>query len=171
MTMLWFNSTGSCHLRDSEFRNPEKLCSWNPKSWALESRIHWQRLEYSTFNPVFTALNPESKTVLDYLTWGEMQSAPGEMVMSDSDWRYQRITKSSTSRSSPILSLFPLFPFPAVTVIWASPRFGHPHPHIPSVLGIPGGGCPKRSSLRLCLNYFRLGNSRDCQSRIYGWIV
>ena len=39
MTMLWFNSTGSCHLRDSEFRNPEKLCSWNPKSWALESRI------------------------------------------------------------------------------------------------------------------------------------
>ena len=32
----------------------------------------------------------------------------------------------------------------AVTVIWASPRFGHPHSHIPSVLGIPGGGCPKR---------------------------
>ena len=25
----------------------------------------------------------------------------------------------------------------AVTVIWASPRFGHPHSHIPSVLGIP----------------------------------
>ena len=26
---------------------------------------------------------------------------------------------------------------PGVTVIWASPRFGHPNSHIPSVLGIP----------------------------------
>ena len=25
----------------------------------------------------------------------------------------------------------------AVTVIWASPRFGHPHSHIPSILGMP----------------------------------
>ena len=33
---------------------------------------------------------------------------------------------------------------PAVTAFWASPRFGHPHSQIPSVLGIPGGGCPKR---------------------------
>ena len=41
----------------------------------------------------------------------------------------------------------------AVTAFWASPRFGHPHSHIPSVLGIPGGGCPKRWWLRLCLNY------------------
>lgn len=32
----------------------------------------------------------------------------------------------------------------AVTAFWASPRFGHPHSHIPSVLRIPGGGCPKR---------------------------
>ena len=31
-----------------------------------------------------------------------------------------------------------------VTAFWASPRFGHPHSQIPSVLGIPGGGCPKR---------------------------
>ena len=31
-----------------------------------------------------------------------------------------------------------------VTAFWASPRFGHPHSHIPCVLGIPGGGCPKR---------------------------
>ena len=59
-----------------------------------------------------------------------------------------------------------------VTAFWASPRFGHHHSHIPSVLGIAGGGCPKRRSLRLCLNYFRLGRSREyCQSRIYGWIV
>ena len=49
-----------------------------------------------------------------------------------------------------------------VTAFWVSPRFGHPHSHIPSVLGIPGGGGPKRWSLR---------KSRDCQSRIYGWIV
>ena len=34
--------------------------------------------------------------------------------------------------------------YPPVTVFWASPRFGHPHSQIPSVLGIPGGGCPKR---------------------------
>ena len=33
---------------------------------------------------------------------------------------------------------------PAVTAFWVSPRFGHPHSQIPSVLGIPGGGCPKR---------------------------
>ena len=26
---------------------------------------------------------------------------------------------------------------PGVTAFWASPRFGHPHSHIPSVLGIP----------------------------------
>ena len=35
-------------------------------------------------------------------------------------------------------------PLGGVTAFWASPRFGHPHSHIPSVLGIPGGGCPKR---------------------------
>ena len=31
-----------------------------------------------------------------------------------------------------------------VTAFWASPRFGHPHSQIPSVLGISGGGCLKR---------------------------
>ena len=55
--------------------------------------------------------------------------------------------------------------------IAVSQWYGHPHSQIPSLLGIPGLGCPKRWSLRLCLNYFRLGKSRDCQSRIYGWIV
>ena len=34
--------------------------------------------------------------------------------------------------------------FGAVAAFWASPHFGHPHSHIPSVLDIPGGGCPKR---------------------------
>ena len=52
-----------------------------------------------------------------------------------------------------------------VTVIWASLRFGHPHSHIPNLLGIPGGGCPKRWSLRLCLNYFRLGKVEIAQKK------
>ena len=32
----------------------------------------------------------------------------------------------------------------AVTVIWASSRSRHHPSHIPKVLGIRGGGCPKR---------------------------
>ena len=32
----------------------------------------------------------------------------------------------------------PLWRWGGVTVIWASLHFGHPHSHIPSVLGIPG---------------------------------
>ena len=96
-----------------------------------------------------------------------------------SDFAFLSTAKSGKSRiKNPFLDqprpqgAFPwLWWWGGVTAFWASPRFGHPHSHIPSVLGIPGGGCPKRWSLRLCLNYFRLGKSRDCQSRIYGWIV
>ena len=48
-------------------RNPYK--DLNP-----ESKFHWHRLESSTWNPGSTAWNPESKTVLDSLTWGRAGS-------------------------------------------------------------------------------------------------
>ena len=87
-----------------------------------------------------------------------------------SDFAFLSTAKSGKSRiKNPFLDqprpqgAFPwLWWWGGVTAFWASPRFGHPHSHIPSVLGIRGGGCPKRWSLRLCLNYFRLGKSRDC---------
>ena len=37
-----------------------------------ESKFYWQRLAFSTWNLESIAWNPESKTVLDSLTWGEM---------------------------------------------------------------------------------------------------
>ena len=48
---------------ESGIRNPYK--DLNP-----ESKFHWHRLESSTWNSESTAWNPESKTVLDSLTWG-----------------------------------------------------------------------------------------------------
>ena len=76
--------------------NPEcgKICLWNPEpgrfylwnldSWVLESGIplsigirnpeakfYWQILESSNCNPESTTWSPESKTVLDSLTWGD----------------------------------------------------------------------------------------------------
>ena len=50
-------------------RNPTN--DWNP-----ETNFHWQRLESSTWNSESTAWNPESKTVLDFLTWGETDLRP-----------------------------------------------------------------------------------------------
>ena len=48
----------------------------NPTNdWNPESKFHWQILESSIWNiirnPESTAWNPEFKTVLDFLTWGE----------------------------------------------------------------------------------------------------
>ena len=45
-------------------RNPSN--EWNP-----EPKFHWQRLGSSTWYPQFTTWNPESKTVLDSLSWDE----------------------------------------------------------------------------------------------------
>ena len=45
-------------------RNPTNDC--NP-----EFKFHWQKLESSTLNLESTAWTPESKTVLDLLTWGD----------------------------------------------------------------------------------------------------
>ena len=61
--------------------NPENFCWYNPESWALESRIQLkesiicQRLESGSKlhwggiqNPGSSIRNPQSKTILDYLT-------------------------------------------------------------------------------------------------------
>ena len=55
---------------------------WNPESWALEPGIQLKEYEIpltigiripssTDKNPESTAWNPEPKTVLDYLTWGD----------------------------------------------------------------------------------------------------
>ena len=54
-------------------RNPTN--DWNP-----ESKFHWQRLKSSTLNPESTALNPESKTVLDSVAWGDSLFNVGELL-------------------------------------------------------------------------------------------
>ena len=43
------------------------------RTWNPESKFHWQRLESSTWNPESGAWNPESKNVLDSLTWGDQR--------------------------------------------------------------------------------------------------
>ena len=63
---------------NSGFWNPE-YSSRNLKSqndWNRDSKFHWQRLESSTRNPESTALNPESKAVLEPFTWGESEVLP-----------------------------------------------------------------------------------------------
>ena len=47
-----------------------------------ESKVHWQRLESSSWNPESMACNPESKTVLDSLTWTYTASLPGSLSRS-----------------------------------------------------------------------------------------
>ena len=83
------------HVRKSGFQNPGIFCLWNPESGNVllvefgilglgirnavqgnrnptndcnpESKFQWQGLEYSTWNP-------ECKTILGSLTWGEWES-------------------------------------------------------------------------------------------------
>ena len=46
---------------------------WNPtKEWNTESKFYWQRLQSSNWNPESMAWNPECKTVLDSLIWGDL---------------------------------------------------------------------------------------------------
>ena len=54
-------------------RNPTN--DWNP-----ESKFHWQRLKSSTLDPESTAWNPESKTVLDSVAWGDSLFNVGELL-------------------------------------------------------------------------------------------
>ena len=41
-------------------------------NWNWESKFHWQRLESSTCNPESVTWNPESQTIVDSLTWGDL---------------------------------------------------------------------------------------------------
>ena len=87
-------------VRESRFWNPGNLHSWNLESgnillmesgilgfgirntaqgiwnptnyWNSESKFYWQIPESGTWNPESTVRNPESKTVLDSLPWGNM---------------------------------------------------------------------------------------------------
>ena len=52
----------------------EIFCQWNPESRALESGIQLKESGIQvalTKDPESTAWNPESKTVLDFLSYGE----------------------------------------------------------------------------------------------------
>ena len=78
----------SPHVRESGFCNSGNFCLWNLESWVLEFGIHLKEsgipLTIGIQNPSSTdkesgiqylesgtAGNPESKTGLDSLTWGE----------------------------------------------------------------------------------------------------
>ena len=62
----------SLHVRESGFRNLANFCLWNPEShYRLDSRD--QKSTDKGWKPVLGIRDPESKTVLDSLTWGETQ--------------------------------------------------------------------------------------------------
>ena len=81
----------SPHIKESGFQNPGNfhlgesgilgfLCQnttqgiRNPSNdWNPESKFHRQRLKSSAWNPESMAWSPESKTVLDSLSWGEIE--------------------------------------------------------------------------------------------------
>ena len=72
----------TAHVRESGFRNLETFCLRNPGLQALESGIQLKEFTIPLTtgirdqsatgkNPESNTWNPESKTVLDTLTWGE----------------------------------------------------------------------------------------------------
>ena len=44
---------------------------WNPALFGIQNPLSWNP-EFSTRNPESTGWNPESKTVMDSLTWGDL---------------------------------------------------------------------------------------------------
>ena len=79
----------------------ERVELWNPESWALESRIRLKESDVplttgiwnpsspvinpkpSTWNSESTAWNPQSKTVLDFLTWGNLSITNSSTYLED----------------------------------------------------------------------------------------
>ena len=80
-------------INQNHWRNPGYFCLWNPESrkilyfrntaqgirkstndWNPEFDFYWQILESRTSNLDSTARKPESKTVLDSLSWGDSGS-------------------------------------------------------------------------------------------------
>ena len=82
----WYPDSGVWKMFACRIRNPGKFFLWNPESralesrieikyptkeWNLESKFHWKRLESSTRNPESMEWDPESRSVLYSLTWGD----------------------------------------------------------------------------------------------------
>ena len=120
---------------------------------------------YCVFNP-----RNLTKNIKEYIY--RIEETTGSRWRSDLRWnrRVKCRTAAILKSSNPGISTqsYTITNRPGVLTIWqkmsVSQRFGHPR-----VLGIPipislafHRGCPKHWSLRLCLNYFRLGKSRDC---------
>ena len=74
---LWNLESGNILLMESEIggfgiQNTAQGI-WNPTTdWNSESKFYWQIPESGTWNLESTVRNPESKTVLDSLPWGNM---------------------------------------------------------------------------------------------------
>ena len=58
-------------IQDFGIQNRAQVLQNPTKAWNPESTFHWKRLESSTRNPQSTEWDPESKTVLYSLTWGD----------------------------------------------------------------------------------------------------
>ena len=115
-------------VRESRFWNPGNLHSWNLESgnillmesgipgfgiwntaqgiwnptnyWNSESKFYWQIPESGTWNPESTVRNPESKTVLDSLPWGNM-CLPTENLTSPSPSPLCLFLQSSCRKNKP----------------------------------------------------------------------
>ena len=105
------------------------------KFYLLPGRLQWNA--WQTCVPLLTS-------EAEYLAW-EMESAPvspprlphfpvktSSQSILTNKWTEELCNDCDATTTA------------GVTAFWASPRFGHPHFQIPSVLGIPGGGCLKR---------------------------
>ena len=91
LLLILIRSGKSCshispHVREYGFRNTEnvacenrnvtKFCLWNLESRTFQLKKSHQRCDFGIYvpltkNPESTARNPESKTVLDSLIWGD----------------------------------------------------------------------------------------------------
>ena len=99
-------------------KNPEKFCSLNTelflgfgtrnvaqesrnptKDWNPESKFRCHRLESSTWNPEFAGWNPESKTVLDSLTWSDSRLIWPSYTISG---MHKKVTVPHISRTVPM---------------------------------------------------------------------
>ena len=81
----------SPHVLSPGFENPENFCLWNPvEFWANDGNLESSEFHYKEswtqhrqyLESGSKAWNPESKTVLDNFTWGEMkkQVFPGQWL-------------------------------------------------------------------------------------------
>ena len=92
---------------DYGIRNQGNIYLWNPefrKTDLLESRIYWCGILYpvSGIDPKSTSWSPESKTVANYITWGEIKWK----------WFYNRWIANKGYRHPPLVNyIFILFKY------------------------------------------------------------